>query len=172
MHDIDLIYQEVLQAGNDLKYLNTIHKNLDKDLFNDILAPIYFALQQDLYISLGKVLDRGSDAISIYKIIKENDNSELLLKRRLKRYDKMISSIRERRNKIFAHNLPVNPQDVFNENQVSNIEELLKTIVEIIVDIDQNKTKAYYTSNANRFERYMKYIRERLEESSYEGRLT
>ena len=72
MHDIDLIYQEVLQAGNDLKYLNTIHKNLDKDLFNDILAPIYFALQQDLYISLGKVLDRGSDAISIYKIIKEN----------------------------------------------------------------------------------------------------
>ena len=163
---IELIRQNVLQAGNDLMYLNTMSKYMNNDLFNELFAPIYFAMQQDLYICLAKLVDSGNKkketAVSINTLIKSNDTED-------KKYHKMLSKYHDdvESNKIFAHNITINNQQkLFDDYPVKNVEGLLKTITEIIIDIDSSKAKAYYTNNANQFDRYMKYFDTKLKEVS------
>ena len=152
------IKDRVVLIGTDLKHLETIQKySKNHQSFDDAFVTIYLSLQNTVFIELFKLFDTGgedSKTYNIYALISKIDDENKTYYKKLSRYKEDIDAIKNRRNKLIAHETGVNPLDIFNNNKIKSLQELLQCIVDICCDANDKLHPNTYVSNVKAFDNW------------------
>lgn len=158
------ICDRVKIIGTQVRYVKYITEHWSDELFRDYFSPIVISLQTSIYIELFKIFDKsGPDTkkYNIYALINICDeDSKKRFNRILSSYNNDIESICECRNKIFAHNTTISDIDItriLSENVIVNQSDLLKAIIEICCDVNDELILGTELKNARIFEKYTDY---------------
>ena len=151
-----LIKERVVLIGTSLEHMKTISKYaIEDNLYADAFACVYFSLQNYVYIELFKLFDTGKGAndLNVYRLIKMIDDERKTYMKKISVYKNDIKAIKTRRNKVFAHELGQDGKIIFENNPVqSNLEDLLKCVVEICCVANKELYPNIYVSNKRYFD--------------------
>lgn len=155
-----LISDRIKLVGTYFEYIKTIENFSEKEkYFEEIFFPLLLSLQNSIYIELYKIVVKNNKdgKYSINALIEQCESKDK------NKYEKKISkfkkdnfeSIRERRNKVFAHETNQDGQLIFNKNEITDLEKMLKCFIEICVEINPKIIKSIHYDNANKFKRWL-----------------
>ena len=154
-----LISDRIKLVGTYFEYIKTI-ENLSKKekYFEEIFFPLLLSLQNSIYIELYKIVVKNNKdgKYSIYGLIEQCESKDKnKFEKKISKFKKdNFESIRERRNKVFAHETNQDGQLIFNKNEIIDLEKMLKCFIEICAEINPEIIKSTYYDNANKFKRW------------------
>ena len=142
--------------GAAIKHMESIVKySQNNKEFNDAFVMLYTALQNYVYIELFKIFDsngKDSKENSIYTLISMIETDDKKYHKKLSEYKDDIEIIKERRNKCFAHDTGEDIFEIFKQNKIFGLQNLLKFVIEICYDADSELRKNTYVSNVRDFD--------------------
>lgn len=155
-----LISDRIKLVGTYFEYIKTIENFSKKEEdFEEVFFPILFSLQNSIYIELYKIVVKNNKdgKYSINALIEqcESKDKNKFEKKKSKFKKDNFESIRERRNKVFAHETNQDGQLIFNKNEIIDLEKMLKCFIEICVEINPEIIKSICYNNANKFKRWL-----------------
>lgn len=150
------IKDRVVMIGTALNHMESIIKySRNNKEFKDAFVMLYVALQNYVYIELFKIFDRnGKDSKenSIYTLINMIETDDKKYHKKLSKYNNDIEFIKVRRNHHFAHDTGEDASDVFKQNNILRLQDLLKTVADICCDADSELYHNTYVSNVRYFD--------------------
>lgn len=145
-------------VGTAIEHMSSIRKySHNNERYENAFVLLYISLLNYVYIELFKLFDtKGKDAKenSVYTLISLIETPDNKYHKKLSKFNQDIESIKARRNHYFAHATGENPSEIFKRNEILQLEELLKTIVEICCDANEKLFPNTYVSNANDFDKW------------------
>lgn len=167
-----LIKDRVVFIDTDIKYLEAIIKYSKQDgAYEDAFTTLYISLQNSIYIELDKIFDGSgqhefseydnvgeciyySSKYSIYKLIEklEGYDTNGIYHCVIKKHHSDIMSIRTLRDKYFAHYDGKDLYELAKNNQVSDLQDLLKCVTNICCEANPDLFPNTYASNARDFD--------------------
>ena len=153
-----LIKERVSIIGTCIKHIESITKySAENKQFEEAFAALLAALQNYVYIELFKLFDssgKDSNKYTVYALIDMADDDNKTYRKKISKFKKDIGSIRERRNHIFAHELGIDGNEIFNKNPIASLQELLQCVADICHDINCELCPNTYVSNARCFDKW------------------
>lgn len=155
-----LISDRIKLVGTYFEYIKTIENFSKKEEdFEEVFFPILFSLQNSIYIELYKIVVKNNKdgKYSINALIEQCESKDKnKFEKKISKFKKdNFESIRERRNKVFAHETNQDGQLIFNKNEIIDLEKMLKCFIEICVEINPEIIKSICYNNANKFKRWL-----------------
>lgn len=154
-----LISDRIKLVGTCFEYIKTIENFSKKEEdFEEVFFPILFSLQNSIYIELYKIVVKNNKdgKYSINALIEQCESKDKnKFEKKISKFKKdNFESLRERRNKVFAHETNQDGQLIFNKNEIIDLEKMLKCFIEICAEINPEIIKSTYYDNANKFKRW------------------
>lgn len=150
------IKDRIVKIGTVLKHMESIVKySQDNKGFEDAFVMLYCSLQNYVYIELFKIFDsNGEDSKknSVYTLMDMIETDDKKYHKKLSEYNKDIESIKTRRNHYFAHDTGKDVSEIFKQNKILRLQELLKIVTEICCDANSELYPNTYVSNVRDFE--------------------
>jgi len=161
LHDSSII------IGTYIGYIEIIDKVCRTDRLRDLFDPIRLSLQTSIIIETFKIFDNnGKDTRNNnirFLFSKLNDDISKKYKREYSaKFDNFEKSIRDIRNKVVAHNISTDSQDIlFNSNiKISDFYDFLKFVSTVCYTVDNDLIKACSSKNVKSFSKFMVFISE------------
>lgn len=150
------IKDRVVMIGTALNHMESIIKySQNNKEFKDAFVMLYVSLQNYVYIELFKIFDRNgkdSKANSIYTLMNVIETEDMKYHKKLDTYKSVIESIKNRRNHCFAHDTGEDASEVFKQNKILRLQDLLKTVADICCDANSELYPHTYVSNVRYFD--------------------
>ena len=150
------IKDRVVMIGTALKHMESIIKYSRNDKkFEDAFVMLYVSLQNYVYIELFKLFDsngKDSKANSINALIRMMETNDKKYHKKLSKYNNDIESIKARRNHHFAHDTGEDASEIFKQNKILRLQDLLKTVADICCDANSELYPNTYVSNVRYFD--------------------
>lgn len=150
------IKDRIVKIGTVLKHMESIVKySQDNKGFEDAFVMLYCSLQNYVYIELFKIFDsngKDSKKNSVYTLMDMIETDDKKYHKKLSEYNKDIESIKTRRNHYFAHDTGEDASEIFKQNKILRLQELLKIVTEICCDANSELYPNTYVSNVRDFE--------------------
>lgn len=150
------IKNRVVLIGTNLKHLESIQKySKNNKTFSNAFDTIYISLLNSTFIELFKLFDFSKNNArehSIYGLIDMIEDEKQTYYKKISKYQSDINSIRNRRNKLVAHDTGVNVWELFKNNKIESLQELLQCVADICCEVNDKLYPNTYVSNANFFD--------------------
>lgn len=150
------IKDRVVMIGTALKHMESIIKYSRNDKgFEDAFVMLYVSLQNYVYIELFKLFDsngKDSKEYSICTLINMIETDDKKYHKKLSKYNNDIESIKARRNHHFAHDTGEDASEIFKQNKILRLQDLLKTVADICCDANSELYPNTYVSNVRYFD--------------------
>lgn len=157
----DCVYGEAYLAKLYFCYLIIANAHCEDDYSSNILIPIILSLLQSLHIELFKIFDQKVPTKNIKRLIelitKELGGDERTTL--LRKHKHAIQSLRDRRNKFFAHREYNDIYEVFKQHPILDLEELIEDIICICQIIDKDKYENVAIEDCDDFDDFMNYLK-------------
>lgn len=142
--------------GTSLKHMESIIKYSQNNKgFENAFVMLYVSLQNYVYIELFKLFDsngKDSKENSIYTLIDMIETDDKKYHKKLSGYNSDIESIKTRRNHYFAHDTGEDASEIFKQNKILRLQELLQTVADICCDANSELYPNTYVSNVRDFD--------------------
>lgn len=150
------IKDRIVMIGTALKHMESIIKySKNNKGFEDAFVMLYVSLQNYVYIELFKLFDgngKDSKENSIYTLINMIETEDKKYHKKLSKYNNDIESIKTRRNHHFAHDTGKDVSEIFKQNKVLRLQDLLKTVADICCDANDELFSNTYVANVRYFD--------------------
>lgn len=150
------IKDRVVMIGTALNHIESIIKYSRNDKgFEDAFVMLYVSLQNYVYIELFKIFDsngKDSKENSIYTLINMIETDDKKYHKKLSKYNNDIESIKARRNHHFAHDIGEDASEIFKQNKILRLQDLLKIVADICCDANDELFPNIYVSNVRYFD--------------------
>ena len=150
------IKDRIVMIGTALKQMESIVKySQDNERFKDAFVMLYVSLQNYIYIELFKLFDsngKDSKEYSINTLINMIETDDKKYHKKLSKYNNDIESIKIRRNHHFAHDTGEDASEIFKQNKILRLQDLLKTVADICCDVNSELYPNTYVSNVRYFD--------------------
>lgn len=150
------IKDRVIMIGTALKQMESIIKySQDDKTFRDAFAMMYISLQNFVYIELFKIFDtsgKDTKGNTIHTLINMMENKDKVYHKMISKYNTTIESIKNQRNHYFAHDTGKISIEVFEQNSIKSLQEMLKSIAKICCAANDKLYPNTYASNVKDFD--------------------
>ena len=150
------IKDRVVMIGTALNHMKSIIKYSRNDKgFEDAFVMLCVSLQNYVYIELFKLFDsngKDSKENSIYTLINMIKTDDKKYHKKLSKYSNDIESIKTRKNQCFAHDTGEDVSEIFQQNKILRLQDLLKTVADICCDANSELYPNTYVSNVRYFD--------------------
>lgn len=150
------IKDRIVKIGTVLKHMESIVKySQDNKGFENAFVMLYCSLQNYVYIEFFKIFDsngKDSKKNSVYTLMDMIETDDKKYHKKLSEYKNDIESIKTRRNHYFAHDTGEDVSEIFKQNKILRLQELLKIVTEICCDVNSELYPNTYVSNVRDFD--------------------
>lgn len=150
------IKDRVVMIGTALGHMESIIKySKNNKGFEDAFVMLYVSLQNYVYIELFKIFDsngKDSKKNSIYTLLSMMEMDDNKYHKKLSKYNNDIKSLQNRRNHYFAHDIGKDASEIFKQNKISRLQDLLKTVADICCDANSELSLNTYVANVRYFD--------------------
>lgn len=148
----------IVSIGTSLKQMETIAKYAKtNERFNNAFALPYISLQNYVFIELFKLFDTNGKDVkqnNIYTLIEMIEDDNKIIHKELSKFSDLIDYIVQQRNHYYAHDTGRKVLEIYNEEKLNSINELLKVLAEICHKANDELFLSICASNANDFDRW------------------
>ncbi len=150
------IKDKVVLIGTDIRHLESIIKySSENSSFRNAFETMFISLQNSAYIELFKIFDdSGEDTkkLNIYALINMIEDDKKTYHKMISKYQTDIDSIKNLRNKCFAHNTVIDWSEIIKKNPIHNLQDLLTCITDICCSANEQLYPNTYASNVRDFD--------------------
>lgn len=154
--------------GTSFKHMETIAKYAkENQQFNYAFALPYISLQNYVFIELFKLFDKSGEDTkqnNVYALVKLIDDDNKTISKELSKFNKTIEYITQQRNHYYAHDTGENVLEIYNEEKIKPINELLEFLVKICRKANSDLLPNTYVSNVRDFDDWCSMANDAIKE--------
>lgn len=158
----------IVLIGTSIKQMEIIAKYAKANRrFGDSFALLYISLQNFVFIELYKLFDTNGKDVkqnNIYTLTESIEDDSKTIHKELSKFNDLINYITQQRNHYYAHDTGRKVLEIYNEEKLNSINELLKVLAKICCKANDALILSTYVSNASEFDRWCSRANSAIEE--------
>lgn len=158
----------IVRIGTSFKHMETIAKYAKANQqFNNAFALPYISLQNFVFIELFKLFDKSYKDVkhnNVYALVELIEDDNKTIHKELSKFNETIEYIRQQRNHYYAHDTRENVLEIYNEDKIKSINELLEFLAKICCKANSDLLPNTYVSNVRDFDDWCSMANEAIKE--------
>lgn len=158
----------IVRIGTSFKHMETIAKYAKANQqFNNAFVLPYTSLQNYVFIELFKLFDKSGEDTkqnNVYTLVELIDNDNKTIRKELSKFNKTIEYITQQRNHYYAHDTGENVLEIYNEEKIKSINELLEFLAKICCKANSDLLPNTYVSNVRDFDDWCSMANDAIKE--------